>query len=171
MTPLDILYGQGTAEAFAKHVNLATLFAGTTTTIEEYTSEDKSVHVIVTWRTAKAARIGIYELTYFPTYVYVNNLQIEPAFRGKGLLKALCKSLESFWVGLGLTENAVAVIPGSDGEKMLALCGFHTLQNGWGIELPATRLKEYVAWVNKGELPAEEPAWRTGLPRPVEEPF
>jgi hypothetical protein len=170
--PLDVLFGQGTAAAFAERVNLAALFAKTVTTITEQAMENGGVYVTVTWATSKGVAIGRYELEYFTGLVHCPNLAVEPAYRNKGVLLKLMKGLAVWWPTLGLKAHTLAWIPGSPGEATLRLCGFAEYANGaFGGPLPATKCAEYLAWVANGSVPAEEPAWRAVLPKPSQEAF
>ena len=167
---LDKMYGKGTAVAFAAVVNLATLFPKATTEITEAEMENGGVYVEVVWKTSEGGRIGIYKLEYEPTTVHCGSLEVEPAYQGKGLLTILVEAIEPFWVSIGLKQHTLWTAPGSTAEKQLALCGFGPLPGGrWGVELPAIKAQEYIAWVKKGSPSAKEPAWRAALPKPTNE--
>jgi GNAT superfamily N-acetyltransferase len=165
--PLDILYGPGTAAAFALLVSLAGPFPLSKTVVTEVVTERGSVYVEVTWTTGKGLPIGVYRLEYFPLQVHCAYLGVEPAFRGKGLLLHLMVGLEPWWPTLGIRRHTMSAQPGSVAENTLRLSGFHELPNGeWGCPIPSDRPHEYLAWVAAGSPPASEPAWRAALPRP-----
>jgi GNAT superfamily N-acetyltransferase len=162
---LDVLYGAGTAAAFAQRADLSTLLPSCTVQVAESDCEDGSVAVEVIWRDGESERrIGMWRLVFCQGYVECPWVTVEPGYRGQGVLSTLMVACEPWMTSIGLDEMRIMVLPGSEGERALMSMGFGPLPDGgWGTDLQGQRGLEYLAWVKGGEVPADEPAWRTAL--------
>lgn len=172
-TPLDTLFGPGTSAAFEARMDISAQFPNVKATTLEWSNPNGSVGTETKWTTKAGALVGIYRLNYQSPVVHCVGLDVEPGFRGKGVLTQLCQALNVWWPTLGLTKNTMSPTPG-DAERMLRLAGFDDLGDGtWGCHLPSTRLEEAITYLREkqeGKKPPQPP-WRETLPLPTGEPF
>ena len=182
MSPLDVMFGQGTAATTldgiygegtaAKFTSLMqsigmnskiTSSPALTTVLQNPLANGRGVAVEVTWRVG-GKLVGLYRLLYEGTEVVCTGLAVEPSFQGKGILTLLVEKLEPFWVSIGVTLHTMETEGNSAAEETLKSVGFGPLSHGgWGTVIPSPTAQEYTKWVNEGSPPATEPAWRKAL--------
>lgn len=156
-TLLDGLYRPGCTRYLTS--NLAFPQIPVAPEVTEHKMHDGGVAVAVVWR-----GVARYLLEFRPKGVHCLLLEVQPAYRGKGILTRLMAFMEPWWASLGIEHHTLTVQPGSAGEASLALCGFYEYEPGqWGTPIPAPRAKEFLAWVEGGSKAAAEPAWRKSL--------
>ncbi len=164
---LDALFGTGTAAAFATKLDISTAVPGASVTVSESTEVSKyeSVGVEAVWTLdgEEVAKLMIEAHKHWANYTLLN---VQPAFRGKGIYQALILQQPQWWASLGVPA-LVASPRDPRAEYILALGGFHRQElRGYPRFAALTsgdRMEEYAAWLTAGRPEETQPVWHAEL--------